>query len=138
MYFGIPPFYSTNANEMYRKILKEELKFPGRISAPDEMKDLIAQLLERDPKRRLGTGPADVEPIKSHPFFAPVDWKRLEKKEIDAPWKPEISGDLDVSNFDPAFTEEPAVLTMVDSKLDEKAQEQFKGFTYVADSALNQ
>mmetsp|Transcript_17384 Transcript_17384/g.43293 ORF Transcript_17384/g.43293 Transcript_17384/m.43293 type:complete len:459 (-) Transcript_17384:366-1742(-) len=136
MYFGIPPFYSTNANEMYRKILKEELKFPARINAPDEMKDLIAQLLERDPKRRLGTGPSDIEPIKSHPFFAPLDWKKLEAKEIEATWKPEISSELDVSNFDAAFTEEPAVLTQVTSTLNDKEQEQFQGFTYEADSAM--
>ena len=45
-------------------------------------------------------------------------------------------GETDVSNFDPIFTQEAAVLTVVDTHLDAKAQQQFSGFTYVGDSTL--
>merc|ERR1712050_716380 len=54
---GIPPFYSQNVNEMYRKIQEAPLLFPPNLS--NACKELITKLLERDPKKRLGSGPND-------------------------------------------------------------------------------
>lgn len=33
MMTGLPPFYDENTNEMYRKILQDELRFPDDMSA---------------------------------------------------------------------------------------------------------
>lgn len=38
--------------------------------------DLIRQLLERDPAKRLGAH-AGAEEIKSHPFYAEINWALL-------------------------------------------------------------
>ncbi|XP_039594029.1 ribosomal protein S6 kinase delta-1 [Polypterus senegalus] len=40
----------------------------------DEAKSLVQQLLQFNPTERLGAGAAGVEDIKSHPFFAHVNW----------------------------------------------------------------
>lgn len=52
------------------------------------MKDLITQLLQKDPKNRLGTkGKKDV---MNHPWFKDINWKKLYRKEIKSPFVPEI------------------------------------------------
>lgn len=136
MMVGKPPFYSDNVNDMYEKILQDELTFPPGVNVPEDAKDLIRKLLIRTPEKRLGYGAADASVIKPHPFFGSIDWNALMKKEVPPPFKPDIKGETDVSNFDPIFTQEAAVLTVVDTHLDAKAQQQFSGFTYVGDSTL--
>ena len=62
----------------------EEVKFPRTIS--DEAKSLLAGLLAKDPKRRLGGGPGDVKEIEVHPFFASINWTDLVQKKANI-WK---------------------------------------------------
>lgn len=54
-----------------------------------------------------GSGPSGALEIKSHPFFAGIDWELLAKKEIPAPFKPDIKHPLDTSNFSEEFTKLP-------------------------------
>jgi serine/threonine kinase 32 len=55
------------------------------------------QLLERDPKRRLGCrGSGGIEAFKQHPWFRGMDWARLADKEVDPPFVP----DSKKANFD--------------------------------------
>lgn len=110
---GIPPFYSQNVNEMYRKIQEAPLLFPPNLSA--HCKDLIKQLLERDPSQRLGAGPNDFADIRAHAFFARLDWDALYRKEVDPPYKPNVRSETDTSNFDKQFTNEPVVDSFVPS-----------------------
>lgn len=129
---GIPPFYSQNVNEMYNKIQHGVLRFPPFLS--ENCKSLIVQLLNRDPKRRLGSK-ADVDDIKAHPFFKTLNFQKLLKKEIDPPYKPKIKqGAADVSNFDNTFTSEPVVDSVVaPSALSQSMaghDGDFSGFTY--------
>ena len=42
----------------------------------------------------------DAEEIKSHPFFAEVDWKLLQEKKIDPPFIPKLNGSKDLRFFD--------------------------------------
>ncbi|KAM9154372.1 ribosomal protein S6 kinase delta-1 [Pangshura tecta] len=51
------------------------LNMPDHVSK--EARSLIQQLLQFNPVERLGAGVAGVEDIKSHPFFAPIDWADL-------------------------------------------------------------
>ncbi|KAG0169737.1 AGC protein kinase Gad8 [Apophysomyces sp. BC1015] len=127
MMTGLPPFYDENTNEMYRKILQDELRFPDEMSS--DAKDLLRGLLTRDPNERLGNnGP---EYIKNHPFFARIDWRRLMQKKMQPPFKPSVEGAYDTSNFDEEFTSEAPLESVVDeSQISKTMQEQFAGFTY--------
>ncbi|NXX47033.1 KS6C1 kinase, partial [Tricholaema leucomelas] len=51
------------------------LSIPDHVSK--EARSLIQQLLQFNPAERLGAGVAGVEDIKSHPFFAPIEWADL-------------------------------------------------------------
>jgi serine/threonine protein kinase len=136
MLVGRPPFYSENVNEMYDKILHDRLVFPSSVSVPPDAKDLLEKLLVRDPKKRLGTGEADAVPIRDHQFFASMDWDKLMRKEIESTYKPKLHGEADTSNFDPQFTAEPVVQTVVDSKISSEDQAKFQGFTFADESEL--
>lgn len=127
---GIPPFYSQNVNEMYHKIQHGILRFPPFLS--EDCKDIIIGLLNRDPVKRLASGPDDVNEIMRHPFFKDMKQDKLLRKEIDPPYKPKVKeGKDDTSNFDTQFTDEPAVDSFIpDSNLTGDSAN-FAGFTYM-------
>jgi serine/threonine protein kinase len=108
---GIPPFYSQNVNEMYRKIQTSPLFFPSSFKHLTlQFKACVSELLDRNPRYRLGGGVDDFEEIKRHPFFIGMDWEALYKKELEPPFKPDVKGgDDDVSLFDKQFTDEKVV-----------------------------
>jgi serum/glucocorticoid-regulated kinase 2 len=97
----------------------------------EEIKDLLAKLLEKDPDKRIGTK-GGVEEIMTHSWFEGFDFDRLLSKELEAPFIPKLSDDLeDVSNFDDEFTEQEVVHSNITgSKLDmvTKNKKQFDGF----------
>jgi len=136
MITGMGPFYDENLHTMYDKILRAKLTFPPEVSA--NARKFIGSLLERNPKQRLGSGgKKGVEDIKKHPFFEGLDWVKLYKKELTAPFVPTVlEGKLDVANVDEEFTSERAIDTPLQTgSLLEKAtpmgsQAAFPGFTY--------
>ncbi|KAL6096099.1 rps6kc1 [Pungitius sinensis] len=50
------------------------LSIPESVS--EEARSLLEQLLQYNPVERLGAGAGGVDDIKSHPFFATVDWPK--------------------------------------------------------------
>jgi serum/glucocorticoid-regulated kinase 2 len=86
------------------------LRFPPFLS--EACKSLIVGLLNRDPKKRLGSE-SDVDEIRRHAFFADIDWNAMMAKEIEVAYKPKVRGADDSSNFDATFTSEPVVDSMV-------------------------
>nr|XP_006117817.1 ribosomal protein S6 kinase-like 1 isoform X1 [Pelodiscus sinensis] len=52
-----------------------QLHLPEELSLPAA--SLLTELLQFDPKRRLGFGGGGVNKLKSHPFFSPVHWNKL-------------------------------------------------------------
>ena len=81
MVSGTPPFFTNNINLLYKNISQSKLKLHEYFS--DELKDLLSQLLCRDPYKRIGV--LDKNELKSHEWFKDIDWDKLAKKEIDPP-----------------------------------------------------
>merc|ERR1711920_253138 len=99
---GDSPFKHRVPKMLFDKVLKEEPEFSGRFT--EEAKDLISQLLTKDPSKRLGcrSGSGGVDEIKNHPFFKGIDWDLLyQKKHPNAPEPPHesemVSREKDVS-----------------------------------------
>jgi len=71
MIVGLPPYYDTNVQRMYHKILHEPLRFPKgdgkQVSEP--AKELIRGLLERKISDRTGSGPSDAAELKQSKYF---------------------------------------------------------------------
>ncbi|KEG12627.1 putative protein kinase [Trypanosoma grayi] len=76
IFVGRPPFQGGNCMFVMRKIKEYrdgDLNYPPYF--PAEARDLVQQLLRREPNDRLGssaTGGFDA--LKAHPFFASIDW----------------------------------------------------------------
>jgi len=134
MLTGLPPFYSQNINIMYQKILNGELRFPSYVS-PDAQ-SLLEGLLTRDVEKRLGSNSSN--DVKKHPFFKDIDWDKLEKREMEPPYKPKVKNESDTSLIDTAFLVEKAQDSYVENHLSETIQRDnaFDDFTYVAPTAM--
>ncbi len=49
----------------------------GDVVVVSTLHGVHVQLLERSPKKRLGSGPEGADEIKKHPFFSNIDWVLL-------------------------------------------------------------
>ena len=78
---GTPPFYSNDIRTLYRNITQSKLVLPEFFSI--ELKDLLKQLLCKDPYKRIGV--LDKIELKNHIWFKGLDWDKLSKKEIQPP-----------------------------------------------------
>lgn len=72
MLVGIPPYYSNNKEQLYENIQRGPLKLPNFLS--EEARAFLIALLNRNPSKRLGSGPSGATEIKRHIFFKGVDW----------------------------------------------------------------
>ena len=130
MLCGLPPFYVENLDKMYELIKTSSVKFPKRINLSEDAKDIIRKLLEKDPKKRMGSQKG-IEEIKNHPFFASIDFDMIVQKKIKAPFIPELSSGTDVQYFDEEFTNEEVGMSYIPKKNMEvikKNQNKFKDF----------
>ena len=132
MLCGLPPFYVENLDKMYELIKTSTVKFPKRIVLSEDAKDIIRKLLEKNPKKRLGSQ-RGIEEIKSHPFFANIDFDLIVQKKIKAPFIPELSSDTDVQYFDEEFTSEEVGMSYIPKKnmeMIKKNQSKFNEFSH--------
>jgi RAC serine/threonine-protein kinase len=80
MMCGRLPFYSRDHDTLFEMILVRDVQFPSNISR--EAKSLLAGLLVKDPKRRLGGGLEDAKEIMITPFFRGVAWQDLLERTV--------------------------------------------------------
>lgn len=52
------------------------------------------QLMERVVEERLGMPTCSKGPIRQHAFFKPIDWVRLENREIEPTFKPKVVSEV--------------------------------------------
>ena len=132
MLTGFLPFHIPKGNKINPKIYEESLRYPPDIN-PTAI-NLINQLLNVNPKKRLGNGNSDAKKIKEHPFFKDVDWDKYWKKEIEPPFIPELDSELDLKYFDKMFTDEPVNSNRPTVMSRSRGPTEYKGFTYVTQS----
>ena len=112
---GIPPFTGDTPDELFANVINSQIEWPEVLdeSTMDlsssacfdaaeqafcpEAKNLIEQLLQHDPSKRLGTLAGAYE-IKTHPFLACIDWNNLLREKAD--FVPVLESPDDTSYFD--------------------------------------
>lgn len=114
---GVTPFHSSTMESLVRKAEKGHVKFPKHLS--EECKEIISELLQVNPKMRLGAGPADVIEIRRHKWFSSIDWDKLLRHEVSPIYLPvvDLENDAFAENFDKEFTDEPALDSVVPDNL---------------------
>ena len=94
MMTGLPPWYTTEDRAiLYRRLKCAPLEIPPYFTP--QVSSLVYQLLQRDPRRRLGV--RGMRTVMAHEFFRGLDFRNLIYKRIEAPIRP-CEGWEDVSN----------------------------------------
>ncbi|XP_061595303.1 RAC-beta serine/threonine-protein kinase-like [Cololabis saira] len=135
MMCGRLPFYNQDHERLFELILMEEIRFPRNLTP--EARGLLAGLLKKDPKQRLGGGPEDAKEVKGHKFFTSISWTDVEQRKLPPPFKPQVSSETDTRYFDEEFTAQTITLTPPDkcpnTDVDNPSQEaHFPQFSYCA------
>nr|XP_060503200.1 rho-associated protein kinase 2 [Panthera onca] len=135
MLVGDTPFYADSLVGTYSKIMdhKNSLCFPEDAEISKHAKNLICAFLT-DREVRLGRN--GVEEIKQHPFFKNDQWNWDNIRETAAPVVPELSSDIDSSNFDDIEDDKGDVETFPIPKAFVGNQLPFIGFTYYRENLL--
>uniref|UniRef100_A0A8C8JF65 Rho-associated protein kinase 1 n=1 Tax=Oncorhynchus tshawytscha TaxID=74940 RepID=A0A8C8JF65_ONCTS len=129
MLVGDTPFYADSLVGTYSKIMnhKNALTFPEDSDISKDAKNLICAFLT-DREVRLGRN--GVDEIKRHPFFKNDQWTWENIRETAAPVVPELSSDIDTSNFDEIEEDRGDEETFPIPKAFVGNQLPFVGFTY--------
>ncbi|XP_057646202.1 rho-associated protein kinase 2 isoform X2 [Chionomys nivalis] len=135
MLVGDTPFYADSLVGTYSKIMdhKNSLCFPEDTEISKHAKNLICAFLT-DREVRLGRN--GIEEIKQHPFFKNDQWNWENIRETAAPVVPELSSDIDSSNFDDIEDDKGDVETFPIPKAFVGNQLPFIGFTYFRENLL--
>ena len=104
MIAGIDPFADDDPLLIYQNILKGKLHFPKGFD--NDAKSLVKHLLVNDLSKRYGNlknGINDynsgVNDIKNHRYLNTINFANLLSKKISPPYRPEVKGSNDTSNF---------------------------------------
>lgn len=127
MLTGQPPFTHANRQKLQQRIINEKVKLPPMMTT--EAHSLLKGLLQKDPAKRLGSGPGGADEVKTHKWFQPINWKKLEARELQPKFKPDVNGKECTANFDKCWTTMPANDSPAPTPT---GAEHFQGYTYVA------
>lgn len=116
MIAGVDPFNDEDPMLVYQKILKGKLKFPS--SFDSNAKSLVKHILVQDLSKRYGNLKNGVNDIKEHRFFKNMDWGDLIKGKINPIYKPKVSSNGDVNNFN-TYDDEDEDTSAISIKKDE-------------------
>ncbi|XP_059610760.1 microtubule-associated serine/threonine-protein kinase 3 [Phlebotomus argentipes] len=95
---GCVPFFGETPEELFAHTVNDDIEWPDSEDwciAP-EAKNLITQLLQQNPRDRLGTGGA--HEVKDHVYFQLVNWNSLLRQKAE--FVPQLADDDDTSYFD--------------------------------------
>jgi len=97
MLAGYPPFSDEPTKTIFEKILHEKTEMPSFFN-PFAC-DLIDKLLVVDSKQRLGCMKHGVDDIKTHPWFAGIEWDAMHLRRHPGPLNPNVTKEGDTHNF---------------------------------------
>ena len=137
MLTGLPPYYDSNTQKMYRMILTDPLTFPKAANRQVTLaaKIILTGFLQRKISARLGTD-GITQSFCDHEFFKNhgIHFEQVYRLEITPKFKPPVNleDESDVSNFDEEFTREAATDSLVTSAMTDTMEKKsvFQNFTY--------
>ncbi|CAB1424559.1 unnamed protein product [Pleuronectes platessa] len=135
LFVGETPFYAESLVGTYGKIMnhKNTLVFPDDVEMSQDARDLICAFLT---DRTVRLGRTGVDDIQRHPFFKNDQWTFDNIRETVAPVVPELSSDIDTTNFDDIEEDKGDAETFPPPKAFVGNQLPFIGFTYFKEDQL--
>lgn len=86
---GWPPFYDENPMKVYQKICAGKFAM-DKPNMNGNILDILQQLLQKNPSKRIGNAKGGVTDICKHKWFGALDWKGLLRGTITAPYIPTV------------------------------------------------
>lgn len=127
--YGRTPFYDKNRRLMFYRIMNSEPQFPPQVFSL-KATDVIIALLKANVAVRLGSGPTGAEEIKGHAFFADIDFAALDRRELPAPFKPDVHGPMDTTYVPKSFCKMDPARDSVSEPLPKGQNLNFEAFSY--------
>jgi serine/threonine protein kinase len=84
MMTGLPPWYTTDRAQLFRRLKSAPLDIPSYFS--ESSASCVTALLERNPRRRLGV--TGIRTAMEHDFFRNISWRALYSRRVEAPVRP--------------------------------------------------
>lgn len=149
MIYGRTPFTGRTMKEVFDSIMLKEVTFPTSYIVPNDhhARDLILQLLNKDPAKRITS-----EAIAKHPYWTGIDFAAVMRMEVlPKQWKPlptahehvrnlqaqqaASAGDVKAAPAKPKQNPQDVTHTLPDAKvaLTDQQQQQFNKFSVSAD-----
>lgn len=103
MLFGTTPFYVRGIDQkgLFKRIVRGKWNIPKDHNKVNRSAiEFIWGMLQRRPAERLGCLAGGYRDIKNHTWLQEVNFGKLIKKQIQAPWVPDVEDPLDTSNFE--------------------------------------
>ena len=103
MLFGTTPFYVRGIDQkgLFKRIVRGKWNIPKDHNKVNRSAiEFIWGMLQRRPAERLGCLAGGYRDIKNHTWLQEVNFGKLIKKQIQAPWVPDVDDPLDTSNFE--------------------------------------
>lgn len=114
MLIGRLPFSNSDVKILFNNIVNDKPEMPLFLSS--QSRSLIAQLLEKNPNKRLGSSKLDSMEIQMHQFFTNINWNSMLLRKLEPPFRPLVDSDVDTRYFEKAFTGENVQLTPTTSE----------------------
>lgn len=99
---GCVPFFGETTEELFAHTVNDDIEWPDNDDWPVQAsaKDIITQLLQQNPRDRLGTHGGAAE-VKEHFYFDGLDWNSLLRQKAE--FVPQLANEDDTSYFDSMF-----------------------------------
>uniref|UniRef100_A0A915NRK1 Non-specific serine/threonine protein kinase n=1 Tax=Meloidogyne floridensis TaxID=298350 RepID=A0A915NRK1_9BILA len=137
MLAGQPPFDGEDEDELFTAITEHNVSYPKSMSKESVL--ICKGFLTKPPSKRLGCGSEGER--NEHCFFRRIEWPKIERRQVQPPFKPKISSKSSTENFDAQFLRLPLKLTQPDwDILEEMKGDEFAifdhfNFDYAAEAA---
>ena len=80
MLAGEAPFPGETEEQIFEAIVHDDVEYPFFLAIATT--NIIRKLLQKNPTKRLGAGPADAVDVMKHVYFRNMDWGKLEKRQL--------------------------------------------------------
>jgi protein kinase A len=139
MLSGYPPYHSSkeeNPVQLYERINRglSFVQWPAGFS--HDAIDIVCRLMEPDASKRIGNMRHGTADVFAHLWFREVDWQKLERKDITAPYIPRVVGEGDASAFE-QYREDREAVAQYGQPGEDKHGYRFEGFDYTSPDSMD-
>ncbi|KAL4788692.1 kinase-like domain-containing protein [Aspergillus varians] len=123
---GQPPFWDQNPMRIYEQIVEGRIRFPQSMSPAAQ--NIISLLCKTNPAERLGHISGGSARVRSHPFFADINWDDLYYRRIKGPIIPRVDHPADTGNFEEYPDPDPKTQSVYTDDMRSKYETLFSDF----------